>query len=192
MITVQTPTSPDYTGLKSQTSRIRLRSNGHSKNVKELREKKSAGQFNGLDRDARIAMVLAGEDFPAASDIDAQITSELLAWEATEEAEKSLKPKLDAAYREAATAELKRIKPEHDKIVQRIVGALVELAPAYTELFQLSRDLKDKNVGWREGVCDLVPALDFWREQCAFALGWPTSRGREAELFEGGIVAQRI
>jgi hypothetical protein len=83
----------------------------------------------------------------------------MLNWEATSEAEQSLKSQLDAAYREASTAVLKGLKPEHDKVVQRIVGPLVELAAAYVELFQLSRDLKDKSVGWRNGVCDLVPAL---------------------------------
>ena len=104
-------------------------------------------------------MVLAGEDFPAASDIDAQITAELLNWEATDEAEQSLKPKIAAAKYAAATEVLKGIKPEPDKIVQRIVGPLVELAPAFLELFDIGRQLKDKSCGWREGVCDLLPAL---------------------------------
>ena len=51
------------------------------------------------------------------------------------------------------------MKKPHDEVVQRIVGPLVEVATAWIELFDLSRQLKDKSVGWREGVCDLVPQL---------------------------------
>jgi hypothetical protein len=159
MINVLDPISPTVTDRKSKLSRVRLRGTGHSKKLKELRAKKEAGQNNVNDREARIAMVLSGEDFPAASDIDAQITAELLNWEATSEAEQALKAQLDAAYREAATAELARLKKPHDAVVNPMLTSLIEFAAAYVELFQLSRDLKDKSVGWREGVCDLVPQL---------------------------------
>jgi hypothetical protein len=159
MITVPNPISPQVTDFQGQASRVRMRSNGHSKKVRELREKKAAGQNNVNDREARIAMVLAGDDFPAASDIDAQIATELLNWEATDEAEQSLKPKIAAAKHEAGTAVLAGLKKPHDEVVQRIVGPLSQLAHAWVELFQLSRDLKDKEIGWRNGVCDLVPAL---------------------------------
>jgi hypothetical protein len=159
MITVQKPLSPKVTEIENQISRVRMRGNASSKKIKELRALKLAGQHNVNDSESRIAMILADKEIPAASDVDAQITTEMLNWEATEEAERSLKPKLAAAKYEASTAVLNGLKKPHDEVVQRVVSPLVEVAKAWNELFQLSRDLKDKEVGWRDGVCDLVPAL---------------------------------
>ena len=182
MITVQKPTSPNVTEIESQMARVRMRSNAHAKNVKELRAKKLAGQHNANDRDARIKMVLAGEEFPATDDVDAKLTTELLQWEATEEAAQSLKPKLAAAKYEASTAVLLGLKKPHDEVVQRIVGPLVEVAKAWNELFQLSRDLKDNGIGWRNGVCELVPAL-------VDLLGPPNASSELATLLQTAVDA---
>ena len=160
MIVVQTPTSPKVTDLSNQFSRVRMRGNSDGKKLRELLAKKSSGQFNTADSEQRIAMVLAGEEFPVDADVDTEITRLRLSLEVCNEAEQSLKAPLAKAKYEAATAVLKGIKPEHDKLVNRLVTALVEdFAPAYIELFQLSRDLKDKDFGWRDGVCDLIPQL---------------------------------
>jgi hypothetical protein len=158
-IIVPKVTSPDETELGNQSSRVRIRSNSHAKKLRELIAKKSSGQYNTLDSKARIAMVLANEDFPAAADIDTEITRERLALDACAEAEQSLKAPLAAAKYKAATEVLKGLKPEHDKIVKDIVEPLAQLAHAYAELFDLGRQLKDKECGWRNGVGDLLPAL---------------------------------
>ncbi len=179
MITVREPVSPTVTTIENQRSRVRMRGNGHAKKIKELRSKKLAGENNINDSAARLAMILADEEIPAASDIDAQITTEMLNWEATIEAERSLKPKLDAARYEASTAILTGLKPEHDAVVKRLLAALVEASAANAELFQLSRDLVDKGVGRRCGVCELMP--DF--------LGVPHKYSDFAEFMRSAVKA---
>jgi hypothetical protein len=70
--------------------------------VQELRTKKLRGQHNVDEHESRVAFVLAEKEIPASNDVDAQLTTELLNWEATDEAIKTLKPKLAAAKREAS------------------------------------------------------------------------------------------
>jgi hypothetical protein len=160
MITVPNRISPTVTNILNQKSRARMLGSVSAKNVKELRAKQSAGENNANDREARIAMVLAGEDFPPASDIEAQLTTEMLRWQAADEADRSLDAPLAKARYEDATVVLKGLKPGHDAALIPALSALAEVfAPAWKEIFQLSRDLKDKDLGWREGVCDLVPQL---------------------------------
>ena len=97
-------------------------------------------------------MVLAGDDFPIDADVDTEITRLRLSLEACAEAEQSLKAPLAKAKYEAATAVLKGIKVEHDKVVQKIVEPLAQLAHGYVELFYLGRQLKDRDCGYREDV----------------------------------------
>ena len=158
MFNVQTPILPKLTELTNKDGRFEILDRGQARKVAELRALKSKGQ-QAVDPDALMQLMLDGKDIPAPEDVDTKLTAELLKWQAVVDARQSLKPKIASAKYEAATEVLKDIKPEHDKIVQRIVGPLVEVATAWTELFDLSRQLKDKSVGWREGVCDLVPQL---------------------------------
>jgi hypothetical protein len=158
--TVPNPISPESTEFSNKLSRVRIRRNRHSNNLKELKAKQSAGHNSVLDRDARMEMVLSEKDFQGDSDIAAQIATEMLNFEATVEAEQSLIPQLAKARYEAATTVLAGLKKPHDEIVDRLLAGIVDaFIPAYIELFQLSRDLKDKDCGWRNGVCDLVPKL---------------------------------
>jgi hypothetical protein len=183
MINVPKPTSPKVTETQNQIARIRMRGNASATKLKELRAKKLAGQNNVNDSEARLAMILADEEIPASSDIDAQITTELLNWEATNEAEQLLKPKLAAAQYEAATAVLTAIKPEHDALVKpRIVGPLVEFSKAWVELFGMSRELRDRGTGFRCGVCDLVPQL-------VDLFGPPTPYGPLATFLQAAVRA---
>jgi hypothetical protein len=160
MIKVPDAISPTVTDFSNKKSRVRVRTNADSKKLRELLAKKNAGQHNILDSETRIEMVLAGKDFPADADVEGEITRLRLSLDACVQAEESLKVPLAKAKYEAATAVLIAIKPEQDKVVSRLLAALVkDFTPAYLELFQLSRDLKDKDCGWRNGVCDLVPKL---------------------------------
>ena len=158
MINVPKATSPKVTEAKAKKARVDMRENGHAKKIKELRAKKSLGQNNFNDRETLLAMILADEEIPAASDIDSQITTEMLNWEATHDAGRLLKRELEVAQREANTAALLLIKPEHDAVMKRLVTALAEVVtPAWIELFKLSRDLRDRDMGYQCGVCDLLP-----------------------------------
>ena len=157
-IIVQTPISAKLTELKTQDGRLEILDKGQARKTAELRALRSQGQ-QAVDPAALMQLMLDGKDIPAPEDVDTKLTTEMLKWQAVVDARDSLKPKIAAAKYEASTAVLAGLKPEHDKVVQKIVEPLAQLAHAWIELFQLSRDLKDKSVGWRNGVCDLVPAL---------------------------------
>jgi hypothetical protein len=158
MIVVPPVILPKTTEIEIQDGRLEIREKASDRKVQELRA--SIRQPNTDDRESRIAMVLAGNDVSESSDTAARLTTELLNGQAIREARESLKPKLRAAKFEAATAVLAGLKPAHDAVMNRLVTALTDVVtPAYLEIFQLSRDLKDKDCGWRNGVCDLVPAL---------------------------------
>jgi hypothetical protein len=178
--TVQRPISPKTTEIDNQISRLDIRGNACAKNVRELRAKKMAGEHDINDRESRIEMVLAENEIPASNEVDAQLTSQLLQWEAIEEAKQSLKPKLAAAKREAADKILVGLKKPHDAIMARLLAALVEASEANAELFQLSRDLRDYEIGFRNGVCELMPTE---------VLGVPHKHSELAEFMRSALKA---
>ena len=180
MITVQKPISPKTTEIQAVIARLDMRGNAKAKTVSELRAKKLAGQHNVNDKDSRIAMVLAEQDVPTTDDTDAKLTSELLQWEAIEEAKEAQKPKLAAAKREAADKILVGIKPEHDAIMKKMLSGLSGFTEAYVELFALSRDLRDYEIGFRHGVCELMPTDLF---------GPPTIYSPLADFFRAAVSA---
>jgi hypothetical protein len=165
MITVQKPISPKVTELQAVIARLDMLGNTHAKNVRELRAKKLAGQHNINDRERLIEMVLAEQDISTTDDTDTKLTSELLQWEAVDAAKQSQLPKLAAAKREAADSILTGLKPEHDKIMTRLVSALVDAHTANVELFGLRSELKDKEIGWRNGVTTPFPTVQRHRPQ---------------------------
>lgn len=159
MIPVPKTRSPKTTELEAKDSRLELLDNGQARKVRELRALKSEGQ-RAVDPDALMQMMLDGKDIPAPEDVDTQLTAEMLKWTAIGDARQSLKAPLAKARYEDSTVVLKGLKPDHDAVLIPALTALAEVfAPAWKEIFQLSRDLKDKDLGWREGVCDLVPQL---------------------------------
>jgi hypothetical protein len=180
MITVQDPINPKMTELQAVIARLEMRAKASARKVRELREKKLAGQHNINDKDSRIAMVLAEQDISATDDTDAKLTSELLQWEAIEEAKESLKPKLAAARREASDKILASIKPAHDEIMKRLVSSLVDAHAANVELFGLRSQLRDRSIGWRNGVCELLPDE---------VLNTPTIYSHLADFFRGAVKA---
>jgi hypothetical protein len=157
MIIIQKPISPKITELQALIARVQMRGNASAKKIKELRAKKLARQNNVDDKESMIAMVLAGESIPASNDVDSQLTNEYLQWEATEAAEQSLKPKLAAAKREASDKLLVSIKPAHDVVMKKLMSGLSVATEAWIELFALSSDLRDYEIGFRNNVCELMP-----------------------------------
>jgi hypothetical protein len=150
--------SPKTTEQQTVIARLEMRGSAKAKNIRDLRALKLQGEHNINDKDSRIAMVLAEQDIPSTDDVDAKIAAEYLQWEAIEEAKQAQKPKLAAAKREAADSILDGLKKEHDVLVHTIVSSLADVvAPAWAELFDLSRQLKDKDIGWRKGICETMP-----------------------------------
>jgi hypothetical protein len=139
-ITVQKPVSPKVTELENKMSRVRIRGNASAKKITEARAKRLAGQHSTSDKDSLIKMVLADEQIPATSDIDTEIATEMLNWEATEAAYQSLKQPLAAAKCEAADKILVGIKPAHDVAMKKLLSGLSVATEAYIEIFGLSRD----------------------------------------------------
>jgi hypothetical protein len=180
---VQDPVNPEMTGLQATIARLDMRGAAKSKSVRELRARKLDGERSIDDKDSRIAMVLSEETFPAANDTEAKLTSELLEWQAIEEAKESLKKKLAAARQKASDKVLAGLKPEHDEVMQRLLSALVEAHKANVELFDLRNQLRDRSIGWRLGVCELLPDE---------VLGAPTIYGHLADFFSAAIKAGHL
>jgi hypothetical protein len=157
MITIQKPVSPAVTELQAIIARLDMRAKASSRKVQELREKKAHGQRNINDKESRIAMVMAEQEIPATDDTDTKLTSELLLLEGIAEAKESYKPKLAAAKREATDAILAGVKKPHDEIMLRLIAGLIEAHKANVELFDLRRQLRDNDCGWRNGVAELAP-----------------------------------
>jgi hypothetical protein len=182
MIPVPKTKSPTTTELETKDSRLELLDRGKARKVKELRVLKSEGQ-RVVDPDALMQMMLDGKDIPAPEDVDTQLTAEILKWQAIGDARQSLKAPLAKAKYEDATTVLAGLKKPHDEVLNPLLTALAEVvAPAWVELFQLSRDLKDKDIGWRNGVCDLVPKL-------VELFGPPTPHGPLASFLQEAVRA---
>jgi hypothetical protein len=157
MLNVPKLISPDITAQQAVFARLDMRAKAASREVRELRERKLQGQNNVNDKTTRISMVLAEQDIPATDDTDVKLTAKLLQWEAIEEAKESLKPKLAIAKREAADKILAGLKKPHDAIMARLLAALVDAHAANVELFDLRSQLRDREIGFRNGVCELMP-----------------------------------
>jgi hypothetical protein len=117
-------------------------------------------QPNADGSESLIAMVLADPDnIQTAPDNNAKLKA---AWQkraAIDAARQSLKPKLAKAKYEAGSAILKSpdVQRQHSELMKRIVPPLAEIAKAWAELFAMSRELRDREIGFRFGVCETMP-----------------------------------
>src|SRR6478672_10125498 len=116
---------PKVAELDTLEASLVVRENDEAANVHKLRAMQAQGRFNTDDPDARIALVLSGKDVPAEHDVEAQLSLAQTRWEAIHLAREALKPEIRAAKYEAGAAILKTVKPGHDKIMARLVSALV-------------------------------------------------------------------
>ena len=151
--------SEKLTELLNLDASLEAREKPEAEKIHSLRSMKTEGQFNTDSKEERIAMVLAGRDVRASNDVETQLSLAQTNWEAIHEAREVLKPKIRAAKHEAATEILeKQYKPLHDKLMARLLPALVTAHQAHVELFAMARELKDREIGWRNGVCDTMPS----------------------------------
>jgi hypothetical protein len=150
--------SPAMTELQNQDSRLAMSEKSQKREIEELTAQGS--QPNADDNESLIAKVLANPDsFPTDSDNAAKIKT---AWQkraAIDAARQSLKPKLAKAKYEAGSAILKSpdVQRQHSELMKRIVPPLAEIAKAWAELFAMSRELRDREIGFRFGVCETMP-----------------------------------
>jgi hypothetical protein len=150
--------SPAMTELQNQDSRLVMSDKAQKREIEELTAQGS--QPNADDNESLIAKVLANPDsFPTDSDNAAKIKT---AWQkraAIDAARQSLKPKLAKAKYEAGSAILKspEVQKQHGDLMKRIVPPLAEIAKAWAELFAMSRELRDREIGFRHGICECMP-----------------------------------
>lgn len=171
--------SEKLTELLNLDASLEAREKPEAEKIHSLRSMKTEGQFNTDSKEERIAMVLAGRDVRASNDVETQLSLAQTNWEAIHEAREVLKPKIRAAKHEADTESLeKQYKPLHDKLMARLLPALITAHKANVELFAMSRELKDKEIGWRNGVCDTMPSE---------VLGAPTIHSPVAEFFRTAV-----
>jgi hypothetical protein len=157
---IQAVTSPQITELQTADNRLKIRDAALVKEIKELNAIKSQGSKETVDdRESLIALVLAGEDVAPASDVDSRLKTAWQTRAAINDARESLRPKLAAARREAGDAILQSadVQKRHSEYMKRIAPPLAEIAKAYAELFAMSRELRDREVGFKYGVCQTMP-----------------------------------
>jgi hypothetical protein len=150
------PTSSSLTALLKRDADLALKSEQSSKTVHALRAQKRDGKKNVDDKEARIQKILAGEDVPPANNIDAQIASAMLRWEAINDAREALRPMIAIETRKAAVAQSAELKPEHDQKMVKLCSTLVDAHAAYNDLFSMKHELIGKGVGLI-GLCLLMP-----------------------------------
>jgi hypothetical protein len=103
--------------------------------------------------------VLAGEDVPSASDVDTRLKTAWANRQAIHDARQSLKPRLAAAKYEAGNAILQspQVQKAHAELMDRIVQPLADVAKAWVELFGMQRELRAREIGFRQGICQTMP-----------------------------------
>jgi hypothetical protein len=181
--------SPAMTELQNQDSRLVMSDKAQKREIEELTAQGS--QPNADDNESLIAKVLANPDsFPTDSDNAAKIKT---AWQkraAIDAARQSLKPKLAKAKYEAGSAILKSpdVQRQHSELMKRIVPPLAEIAKAWAELFAMSRELRDREIGFRFGVCETMP-LDLFGVPNAFS---PLATFLQAAVKAGYISAGSV
>ena len=150
-------TNPTITALKSTAARLELTDKAIKRENDELTAK--GNQPTADDSAALVAKVLADPDNISLDDDAAKIKANWAKRAAIDSARQSLKSKIEAAKREAGDAILKsaEIQKAHGEIMQRLVGPLVEVAKAWTDLFAMSRECRDREIGFRFGICETMP-----------------------------------
>jgi hypothetical protein len=150
--------NPLITKIDNDDARLKMADGPLKCEIAELTAQDSKPDVN--DSESLIAMVLADPDnIQTAPDNNAKLKA---AWQkraAIDAARQSLKPKRAAAVRDAGTAILQspEVQKTHGEIMQRLTTGLVEASKAYVQLFDLSRELRARDIGFRCGICELMP-----------------------------------
>jgi hypothetical protein len=159
---IQAKITPQITELQNTDSRLVIRDKALEREIKELNAMKSQGSQQNVDnRESLIAFVTANpdEDMPDTADIDARLKKAWLNRQAIHDARQSLKQKTEKAKFEAGTSILKspEVQKPHGELMQRIAPPLAQIAKAWVELFGMSRELHDREIGFRHGICQCMP-----------------------------------
>jgi hypothetical protein len=161
------------TATKNEISSTTIRFEASGRKYRALVAKKAQGEHNSLDRESRIATVLAGEDVKIDNDIDAQIKADYLIWESLNETLEFLKKKLATVTREAALDYLQtpEIQKRHGDSIKKGIAGLLQASEANAEISQLGLELRDRGIPFYYGICQLSmePVLGFPNQHSATA-----------------------
>jgi hypothetical protein len=151
--------SPQMTELQNQDARLVMSDKALKREIEELNARGS--QPNADDNESQIALVLADPDnIITASDNNTKIKT---AWQkraAIDTARQSLKPRFAKARYDAGTAILKspEVQKQHGEIMKRLVSGLVDASKAWVELHGMSLEIREKDMGFRCGICEVLPS----------------------------------
>jgi hypothetical protein len=149
--------APQITELQNTDARLLMSDKAIKRENDELTAK--GNQPNADDSASLVAMVLADPDNIVVADDAAKIKANWAKRAAIDTARQSIKAKLAVAKHEAGTAILKsaEVQKTHGEIMQRLTTGLVEVSKAWVDLFGMSRELRDREIGFRCGICELMP-----------------------------------
>src|ERR1700722_5749526 len=151
-------TSPELVTLTNTKHSLDARERLVKADVILLRERIAAGnEIQADDKAAQIEHTLAGGSVSAASDPTAQLSLAMMQWRAIDDAKDVLGRKIAKARYAAATKLCDGLKPAHDAVMQRLCASLVEAHAAHAELFEMKRELTDRQIGLIGTVCHLMP-----------------------------------
>jgi hypothetical protein len=172
--------SPAITKIDNDDARLKMADGPLKREIDALNAQ--SDQPKPGDNDALIALVLADPENIQPPDSAAKLKAAWAKRAAINAARESLKPKREAAVREAGTAILKspEVQKTHADIMQRVVSPLAEVAKAWVELFGMSRELRDRDIGYRENICTTMP-LDL--------LGVPSSHSPLGSFLNAAVAA---
>jgi hypothetical protein len=179
------PISPQMTELQNQDARLVMADRALKREIEELNAKDSRPN-NAGDSDALNELVIADPDnFPTASDNAAKIKT---AWQkraAIEAARQSIKPKLKKTKDDAATAILAspEVQKKHGDLMKRIAPPLAEIAKAWAELYSMSLEIREHDLGFRCSICEVMPLELF---------GFPNTHGPLGAYLNAAVKAGYI
>jgi hypothetical protein len=151
-------TSPKITELQTQDARLVISDKALTREIEQLTAK--GNQPTAADNASLIAMVLADPDnINVEDDSAAKIKTAWAKRQAIHEARQSLKTKLAQAKHEAGDAILQSadVQKQHAELMKRLTTGFVEVSKAWADLFAMSRELRDREVGFRFGICETMP-----------------------------------
>jgi hypothetical protein len=147
--------SPEVRDEQKRYDDLLARDKEISAKVQRLRAKKADGE-SIVDKDARVAFVLAGKSVPPIADINTELSNALLQWRSIEDAKEVQSRNLEKAKRAAGQKLCADLKPAHDEVMVRLCSSLTDAHSAWNELFAIKRGLLNKGAGLH-GICQVEP-----------------------------------
>jgi hypothetical protein len=120
-----------------------------------LQDRKRTG-LTDQEKEAHVAAVLAGQALPDDVDVEAEIKRALRELAAVQDAKHIAQGQLVTAQKAAARKICEALRPEHDKLQQKLWGHLWEAHKIHLELFAAERNLAGQGLGFN-GLFDPDP-----------------------------------